>query len=284
MGCQRVAVGTADGTPVELAYEELGSGDRPLVLVHGFTGFRQDFETQWHGLAEHGRTLAPDLRGHGESTRLGRAEAYDLEALTADLVGFLRALELPPVDLLGHSMGGMIVLRAALAAPERVASLVLMNTSAEPIAGPEGEELELAGRIAREAGMDALAKILRERAPEDPGRSAADREVEKAWGSERFWAWRDARLRAMDGFAFEQLIRAMAGSESLVPRLGEISCPATVIVGDEDHDFLEPSETLAREIPGAKRAWITGAAHQPQHEQAQVWLSILRAHLLRVRA
>jgi 2-succinyl-6-hydroxy-2,4-cyclohexadiene-1-carboxylate synthase len=88
----------------------------------------------------------------------------------------------------------------------------------------------------------------------------------------------------MDGFAFETLACAMAEADSLVGRLGEIRCPTTVIVGEEDHGFLEPSEILAREIPSACRAWIPGAAHQPQHEHPEAWRTAILQHLDRVRA
>ncbi|MDJ0787590.1 MAG: alpha/beta fold hydrolase [Myxococcota bacterium] len=274
-------VPVADG--VELAYVDAGEGGRPLVLVHGFTGFRQDFATHFDALSARGRTLAVDLRGHGESTHLGSADAYGLDAMADDLVRFLERLELPPVDLLGHSMGGMLVLRAALRAPERIASLMLMDTSAEPIDPIGEEELRLAGQIAREAGMKVLAGILRDRSDSDPSRSEADRRVEQDWGTERFWAWRNARVEATDGHAFEALIRAMAGAESLVDALPRIAVPATVMVGEEDHDFLAPSETLAAGIPDAERAWIPQAAHQPQHENPRAWRAAVEAHLARVR-
>ena len=157
---------------IEIAFEEHGRGDRPLLLVHGFTGFRQDFASQLAGLAQHGRVLAPDLRGHGESGRTGDPASYGFEELTADLLGFLDALGIERCDLLGHSMGGMVALRAALAAPGRIASLVLMDTAPGPLAFIDRAQLELAARVAREAGMAVLAQILRARARDDAERSA----------------------------------------------------------------------------------------------------------------
>ena len=122
---------------VELAVEELGPGrraERPLVLVHGFTGFRQDFAPAIDALLPHaGRIVTLDLRGHGASTNTGDAASYTLDALASDLLAALDALEIAACDLLGHSMGGMLAQRVALAAPARVASLVLLSTSAEPL-------------------------------------------------------------------------------------------------------------------------------------------------------
>jgi 2-succinyl-6-hydroxy-2,4-cyclohexadiene-1-carboxylate synthase len=272
------------GNGVEIAYEELGRGDRPLVLVHGFTGFRQDFATQLPALAEHGRVVVPDLRGHGESGRAADAGGYSFDALTDDLLAFLAALGAPRCDLLGHSMGGMLALRAVLRAPERIGSLVLMDTAPGPLAFVDLARLELAARVGREAGMPALAQILRARAKDDAERSAPDRRIEEEWGAERFWAWRTARIAAMDPAAYEALGLALVNQEDLTPRLGEIRCPTTVLVGKLDHEFRAPSEALARHIPGAKLVVLPNAAHQPQHEAPEAWRAAVLAHLARARA
>jgi pimeloyl-ACP methyl ester carboxylesterase len=268
---------------IEIAFEEHGHGDRPLLLVHGFTGFRQDFAGQLPALSQHGRVLAPDLRGHGESARTGDPASYGFEHLTADLLGLLDALGIERCDLLGHSMGGMVALRAALAAPERVASLVLMDTAPGPLSFVDRGQLGLAARVAREAGMAALAQILRARAREDATRSPADRRIEREWGEERFWEWRTARVAAMDPAAYEAFAVALVEQEDLTPRLAEISCPTAVLVGELDHDFLAPSETLARRIPGAELRVLPHAGHQPQHEAPEEWRTAVLEHLARAR-
>jgi pimeloyl-ACP methyl ester carboxylesterase len=268
---------------IEIAYEAHGAGERPLVLVHGFTGFRQDFASQLPSLAAHGRVLAPDLRGHGESGRAGDPAHYDFATLAADLLAFLDALDIERCDLLGHSMGGMLALRAALAAPGRVASLLLMNTAPGPLGFVDRDTVALAGRVAREAGMAALAQILRARAADDPTRSPADRRVEEEWGAERFWAWRSARIEAMDPAAWEPLALALAEQEDLTPRLAGLPHPALVLVGELDHEFRGPSEVLARELPDARLAVLPAAGHQPQHEAPEAWRAAVLAHLARVR-
>jgi len=269
---------------IEIAFEEHGNGDRPLLLVHGFTGFRQDFASQLTGLSQHGRVLAPDLRGHGESGRTGDPASYGFAELTADLLGFLDALGIERCDLLGHSMGGMVALRAALAAPGRIASLLLMDTAPGPLAFIDRAQLALAARVAREAGMAVLAQILRARARDDGERSAPDRRVEEEWGEERFWAWRTARVAAMDPAAYEAFGLALTEQEDLTPRLGEIDCPTAVLVGELDHEFRAPSDALARHIRGARLAVLPRAGHQPQHEAPDAWRAAVLEHLERVRA
>jgi pimeloyl-ACP methyl ester carboxylesterase len=268
---------------IEIAYEDHGEGEQPLLLVHGFTGFRHDFAGQLEGLAQHGRVLAPDLRGHGESGRSGDPSSYSFEHLTGDLLGLLDALGIERCNLLGHSMGGMLALRAALRAPERIASLLLMDTAPGPLSWLDHSLLALAARVGREAGMAALAQILRARAGDDPARGVPDRRVEEEWGSERFWAWRSARVAAMDPAAYEALGRALVEQEDLSHRLAEIRCPTDVLVGELDHEFRTPSEVLARHIPGARLHVLPGAGHQPQHEAPEAWRVAVLAHLARVR-
>ena len=269
---------------IEFAYEDHGSGGRPLLLVHGFTGFRQDFATQLAALGRRGRVLAPDLRGHGESSKTGDAASYTFSQLTDDLLALLDALGVERCDLLGHSMGGMLALRAALRAPERVVSLLLMDTAAGPLGFVDRAQLALAARVGREAGMGTLAQILRARAKDDSGRGAPDRRVEQEWGEERIWAWRCARIAAMDPVAYEALGRALVEQEDLSQRLPEIGCPTTVLVGELDHEFRAPSEALADGIPDAQLRVLPGAGHQPQHEAPAAWLAAVLQHLARARA
>lgn len=268
---------------VEIAWEERGQGTRPFVLLHGFTGFRGDFATQLDALAARGRTLIPDLPGHGDSGRHDEPSRYGLDALAADLRAWLEVAAPGPVDLLGHSMGGMLALRVALADPARVASLVLMDTSAGPLAHVDRGLLETASRVAREAGMKALATVLRARAGDDPERGEPDRRVERAWGAERFWAWRTARVEATDPLAYETLGAQMLDAPSLEPRLREIAAPALVLVGALDTPFLEPARVLAAHLPDARLLTIPDAAHQPQHESPAAWRDAVLAHLARVR-
>jgi pimeloyl-ACP methyl ester carboxylesterase len=105
---------------LELEYEDWGSGERAFVLVHGFTGSRDDWLEHLPALAEEGRTIAIDQRGHGGSTNSSVPSDYTLDQLVADLDCALSTLGIPSCDLLGHSLGGMVALRFALAHPERV--------------------------------------------------------------------------------------------------------------------------------------------------------------------
>ena len=269
---------------IELAYEEHGAGNRPFVLVHGFTGSRDDWREMLPRLAPRGRTLAPDLRGHGESSNPGDAAGYSFGELAADLAAFLTAVDVTRCDLLGHSMGGMVALRLALAQPARVDSLLLMDTSAEPIPRGARAMLEASAKIARESGMQALYEVGRTASERQADRPASFVRSIERMGAEVFWGRIRAKMLAMDPVAYATLGPALIDDAGVADRLAEIRCPTTVLVGAEDAAFRRTSERLARDIPGAQLVVIEAAAHSPQLENPEAWLAAVLAHLARVRA
>jgi 2-succinyl-6-hydroxy-2,4-cyclohexadiene-1-carboxylate synthase len=264
---------------IEMEYEEHGAGGRPFVLVHGFTGSRDDFREMLPRLAVRGRTLALDLRGHGGTSNPGSPDAYTLESLVGDVLGLLDALGAPRFDLLGHSMGGMVALRIALEEPERVASLLLMDTSAEPVSRDARRFFEMGGKIAREQGMAALYEVARAAAERDPNRARALQRAIERMGADRHWARIRAKMLAMDPEAFATLGLMLTDHAGVAGRLGEVRCPTTVLVGAEDAPFRAPSNALARGIPHARQVVIADAAHSPQLENPEAWLAAVLAHL-----
>jgi 3-oxoadipate enol-lactonase len=113
---------------IRLAYRVSGSpGAPPLVLLHGLGDGAASWEGVAPAFARRWRVYAPDLRGHGRSDRTGN---YSVELMEADLLGFLDALGLDRVDLIGHSMGGLVGYLLAGDHPERVARLILEDVAA----------------------------------------------------------------------------------------------------------------------------------------------------------
>lgn len=276
-------IGRAKLGDVEIEWEQSGSGNRPFVLVHGFTGSRDDWADVVPALAELGATITLDQRGHGGSSNPGVTEAYSLEQLAVDLGRFLESVGIDSCDLLGHSMGGMVCLRFVLAQPERIASLVLMDTAAGPIDGENAKLIETGSKIAREHGMAKLFEAMRAQAASDPNRPVATRRAEERMGAARYWERIRAKFEAMDPEAFATLGRHLIDQDGVEDRIGEIRCPTTVVVGSEDTDFLAPSRRLEAGIPGARRVEIPDAAHSPQIENTEPWLAAIREHLARAR-
>lgn len=106
---------------------EAGRADAPvLVLLHGFTGSKENWLPLLPHLTDRFRVIAPDLPGWGESARQDQAD-YGFAAQTERLVAWLRARDSGPVLVVGHSMGGGIAAVLAARHPELVSKLVLMD-------------------------------------------------------------------------------------------------------------------------------------------------------------
>jgi pimeloyl-ACP methyl ester carboxylesterase len=104
-----VRVGEENGAPVELYYEDHGSG-RPVVLIHGWPLSGRSWEKQVPALVEAGhRVVTYDRRGFGESSQ--PFGGYDYDTFAADLAALLEHLDLRDVTLVGFSMGGGEVVR-----------------------------------------------------------------------------------------------------------------------------------------------------------------------------
>lgn len=113
---------------IGLAYRVWGSpAAPPLVLLHGLGESAADWDGVAPAFARRWRVYAPDLRGHQRSDRPGD---YSVELMAADVHGFLDALELGQVDLIGHSMGGLVGYLLAGDHPERVRRLILEDVAA----------------------------------------------------------------------------------------------------------------------------------------------------------
>ncbi|MEU5718313.1 alpha/beta fold hydrolase [Streptomyces sp. NPDC020403] len=113
---------------IRLAYEVSGPpDDPPLVLLHALGENAIDWEQVVPALARSRRVYALDLRGHGRSDWPGN---YSLELMRADVLRFLDALGPGPVDLIGHSLGGIVAYLLAQDHPQRVGRLVLEDVPA----------------------------------------------------------------------------------------------------------------------------------------------------------
>jgi 3-oxoadipate enol-lactonase len=275
---RRVQVGA-----IGLEVVEAGAGGRPLLLVHGFTGAKEDFAHALDDLAALGwHGVAPDLRGHGGSDQPADEGAYGFDSMAADLAGLMDALGWERAVVVGHSMGGMVVQELALAWPERVEALVFMGTSP---GAPEGYDLDLvpiAVQVAREQGMAALNVLMRELADADPLASPAFKRL----CAERpgYQEYCDKKFLACSPAMFASMATKFFSHPDRLPRLATVSVPTLVIAGHLDRAFLEPCRRLAAAIPGARLVEIPDAGHSPQFETPDVWWAELTAFLDEVAA
>ncbi len=261
---------------VSLEIAEAGAGGRPLLMVHGFTGAKEDFADCFDRLAERGwHVVAPDLRGHGASDHPSRPQDYSLDLFEADVLALVDDLGWDRFVLLGHSMGGMISQAIAVHDPGRLDGLVLMDTVPDAPSVGGGAAMFVFKVVARLFGMKAMARLLRKPPPGSP-------ESVKRLYAERpgYGEWARSKVLATSPVMARAVMAELASLADRVPELRSLDLPVLVIAGEHDiPGFVDGSQRMADAIPGATLAVLPGAAHNPQLETPDAWWASLTAFL-----
>jgi pimeloyl-ACP methyl ester carboxylesterase len=269
-------------TGLQTAYYDLGlattdnlkseaASKDTLVFVHGFTGSKLDFQDQLSWFADDHRVLAYDQRGHGESSNIG---PYNLYSLAADLMGFLNAMGIDKCHILGHSLGGMVVLRALLAEPERFHSAILMDTAPSAMKLFGKKVRRQLSQIVLEGGCEGLLDGMQGQ----PQNNSVQRGIDYL-GEAEHWRRVRVKLEQMDPQAFVELSETLDTQPSVLANLAKLTVPTTIIVGQHDKPFLKPSKKMHKVLPNSELVTNAGAGHSPQNENAHGWAAAVEEHL-----
>ena len=235
---------------MQLFYKEYGEG-KPLIIAHGLLGSSGN----WHTLAsrafsKEGSVFTVDLRNHGQSPHHPR---MDYHSMSEDVAAFIEEHQLAPTNVLGHSMGGKVMMQLALSRPELVDRLIVVDVA------PRAYEDR------HEAILDALQAI-------DPdsfsSREEVDRELEKRIPSYpvRQFLLKNLRYTPEEGYSWQMNLEAINGSYD------DIAGPVTakgvftglalfVRGGSSDYLLPEDEEEIRRSFPKARFETIEGAGH-----------------------
>lgn len=240
---------------VRLAYDEAGSGEMTLVLLHGFPLDRTIWDAQMAPLARHARVIRADLRGSGESG-LGTGPAL-METLAGDLYGLLDALDVGRAIVVGHSIGSYVALAFFRMYAERVAGLGLVggHVAADTPALLPGRDL-LAARVAAE-GIEPAVEAYWPRYfnprfyKEDAALVAHARAIMR-------------RQNPAGAAAHIIGMKERVGSEDL---LEDIHVPALVVAGASD-DWITPEslERTSAAIVDSEYVLLPAVGHMPMME------------------
>jgi 2-succinyl-6-hydroxy-2,4-cyclohexadiene-1-carboxylate synthase len=252
----------------------------PVLVLHGFTGSTESMSGVAGGLRDRHRVIRLDLVGHGRSDAPHDTAAYRMEAVAAHVVRVAEALAPDPPHLIGYSMGGRTALAAAVMAPERFASLVLVGATAG-IADPE----ERAARIAAD-------RALADRIERDGIASFVD-----AWmalplfasqarlGARALEAARAQRLRNRPRGLANSLRGMGAGAQPpLHDALARLHRPVLLVVGAEDAKFRAIADRLAARLPDVRIAVLDDAGHAAHLEAPAAFDDAVRGFLADVDA
>jgi pimeloyl-ACP methyl ester carboxylesterase len=134
----------ADNNGTKIHYATLGEGE-PVLFVHGFPDFWYSWRHQMATLAPHFKTVAMDTRGYNLSDKPEGVDNYRMENLLADINAIIDDLGVSQVNLVGHDWGGAIAWQFAMAYPDKVERLIILNLThpkgyASVVANPSDEQ------------------------------------------------------------------------------------------------------------------------------------------------
>lgn len=231
----------------EVWADDSGGDGPPLVLLHPATGDSRIWDPVLPALTPKYRVVRYDARGFGQSP----APTVKF-SLLRDLIAVLDHYDLDRVPIAGCSQGGGSALGLALEQPERVPAIVLLCTGVPGFEYPESSSEES------------------EELDDDWDQAVADADVDALVGvMARAW-----RIRGDTPQALEQLRSAaravlangdfQEGDPAVFDRLGEITAPVTLLVGDADYPpTIEANKQVAARIPRCEFTLVPGMDHLP---------------------
>ena len=238
-----------------LARREAGAGGA-LLCLHGLGSSSKSWESQYSGLSDRFRVIGWDCPGYGGSDDLPTAAPLAADYAEA-VLGLLDALCLEQVNLLGHSMGGIVAACFAGLYPDRVRRLILSGTRA----GSSRRGRDGSGYTQR---LEELKTLSRE---EFGARRAAGIVAPDADATVRGRVKEIAAEARIPGYAAACHMLAHSDNTEV---LRHLELPTLILCGSEDR-IAPPEESayLLSLIPGAKLVLVEGAAHAPYLERAE---------------
>ena len=267
-----------------LNVELSGPEDGPVLIAHhggGGIGSLEEPQTAFGPFADRFRLLVFDARGCGRSEGI---PPYSHEQWAADVDGLREWIGAARIVVAGGSYGGFIALEYAVRYPDRVAAVVLRDTSAD------GSNLELAFENARnqdrvEIPWDDFTRYWTGKIRDDEDLKARWAEMiplyDKDYDPEK-------SARAVEAGFYRHEAHNWCfvhnwPAYDLKDRLPSVTAPTLVTVGR--HDWVTPvssSETIARLMPNAELVVFENSGHSPQQEEAELWRATVREFLDRV--
>lgn len=241
------------------------TGEGPaLVFLHGFFMDSTLFTHQVKEFSSRWSVVCIDSRGHGETPHGSTPYSYWDQA--RDVVAVLDHLQLDDAVLVGHSQGGFIALRAAIAYPSRVRALALIASESGP--SPAEEQSDYRGLFAAWDTHGPTPELT------DPlaGQIIGDQAQAQHWSQ---------RWQQRTNVPVSPAGQCLLDREDITGQLHTIGCPATLIRGDQDQAISsERAQPLIDGLEGmTEPLTIAGAAHAPQLSHPEAVNAALEAFL-----
>ena len=231
---------------LNLHYQQHGRGEA-LVLLHGLGSSSYDWEFQVPAFSKYYRVIAPCLRGFGDSDK--PAGPYSISQYARDVIGLLDHLGIARCHVLGFSMGGAVAFQMAVDQPERLHSLIVVNSQPSFELDHWRKHLMVITRIgmASVLGMERMTRYVAKRLfPLPDQQHLRDRMMERHAKNQK--ASYLAALQALAGW-------------SVKDRIHQLYVPTLIVAGEHDYSPLTEKQTYVSLIPRARLAVIRGTRH-----------------------
>ncbi len=243
-----------------ISYNDLGSGQIPIIFIHGFPFDKSTWQAQIDYFKTSHRAIAYDIRGYGKSS-LGD-EKLSITLLADDLIKFMDMLQIPKAIVCGLSMGGYILLNAVYRYPSRFAALVLADTQCSADI-PES-------RLKRK---NAIADIETNGLQEFAANSIAPLFSKEFLETKNEWPKNiENIITASSVKTITQTLTALAIRWETCSTLSEINVPTLILCGAED--AITPpakSKFMNMEITNSILHIIENSGHLSNLEQPEIF-------------
>lgn len=247
---------------INIHYTRTGGNKPPIILLHGlmtnglcWTGLARELEKTYD-------VIMPDARGHGKSSV--PLYGYRYEDHADDVIGFINALKLPSLILVGHSMGGMTAAAAASRKPNIIRGLILADpTFLSPKVQREVRDSDVADQHRRILNM-SLDEVMAEARTRHTNRTPETIEL-----------FARARLQTSMS-AFDVLTPPNPDYKNLVR---EIEVPTLLVFGDKGVISLEAAKEMQNLNPRLLVEQIQGAGHSVQLDQPERFADVVKYFL-----
>lgn len=246
----------------DLHFEASGNGEA-IITLHGLS----ESTLYWRltgvteTLAKKFRVISMDMRGHGRTVVHGAPWGFDDETMGADITFLADHLGLEKFHLLSHATGGFVASRYAMTHSHRLLSLILTDTTSSTAtieAKPDSIDRynDKFARMFEGTTWDDAFESLRK----NPG--PFFRGIMESGNSEEMLKTARAVLEVNDRNTLAAFIRSFyKDPDPRIEGLRGIQCPTLIIYGEKDDLFIESSQRMAREIPGATLIEYEGIGH-----------------------
>jgi pimeloyl-ACP methyl ester carboxylesterase len=256
-----------DGTRWVFDVDRRGDGP-PVLLLHGLLTDSRVWQPLRAALTDRYTLISVDAPGHGGSPP--RAADFTLEAEVDALVGVLDALEVPgPVAWVGHSMGGMKAMRAALAHPDRVAVLGLI--SCQPYEEPARTARPYLAMVETAQTWGISTDLAATMGKLNFGATFLASPAGQAWV---------AHFTGLTGDDFAATAHAVFHRTDISGRLAQLAVPTLVLHGTEDVPIrIAVARSYAALLPDARLVELPGCGHTPPCERPERTADLVGAFL-----